>query len=289
MKILNLDTGQLFSSITAAARAVGVDPSNVGKVIRGQRNAAGGYRFASVPEGTTSGEIKEAQKRILKAIDAATPERQRERQARQRQKAETIYQAQLRGTHEAVKYANEIIKTYKREKVYSLSDRLSDLVELGDYIGLTSAGYLRESQKNLRELFPTAEELPDLAQLHNRLVELTRAAEEDLELAKQRKRDLADQLGISNAEMSEYMPVMHEFFDILDIAGKDKAVGSKTIYREVTDAMEAGVSRGDIRKLFRKVKRWFKNPKKKIEKLDSILTKWVKETMEEEGEDSFKA
>lgn len=288
MKILNLDTGQIFGSIAAAARAVGVDPSNVGKVIRGQRKAAGGYRFASVPEGTTSGEVKQMQKRILNSMDAATPERQRERQARQRQRAETVYQAQLRGTHESVKYANEIIKTYKREKVYSLSDRLSDLVELGDYIGLTSAGYLRESQKNLRELFPTAEELPDLAQLHNRLVELSRAAEEDLELAKQRKKDLADQLGISNAEMSTYMPVMHEFFDILDIAGKDKSVGSKTIYREVTDSIERGVSRGDIRKLFRKVKTWFKNPKKKLEKLDKILAQWVKQTLEEEGEKPFK-
>ena len=48
MAIMIADTGNIDPSISAAARAVGVDPSNARKAVLGQRKSAGGYTFVKV-------------------------------------------------------------------------------------------------------------------------------------------------------------------------------------------------------------------------------------------------
>ena len=42
LKIMILETGKVYDSIAAAARAVGVDKANAGNVVRGKRASAGG-------------------------------------------------------------------------------------------------------------------------------------------------------------------------------------------------------------------------------------------------------
>lgn len=58
MAILNVTTGQLYSTIAEAARAAGVDASNIGKNLRGSRKSAGGYVFRRVEQAPTPAEYE---------------------------------------------------------------------------------------------------------------------------------------------------------------------------------------------------------------------------------------
>lgn len=48
--VINLDTGRLYPSVTAAAKATGQDLMGVLQVCKGRRNTAGGYRWAYAEE-----------------------------------------------------------------------------------------------------------------------------------------------------------------------------------------------------------------------------------------------
>lgn len=58
MAILNVTTGQLYRTIAEAARAAGVDASNIGKNLRGARKSAGGYVFRRVEQAPTAAEYE---------------------------------------------------------------------------------------------------------------------------------------------------------------------------------------------------------------------------------------
>lgn len=58
MAILNVTTGQLYRTIAEAARAAGVDASNIGKNLRGSRKSAGGYVFRRVEQAPTAAEYE---------------------------------------------------------------------------------------------------------------------------------------------------------------------------------------------------------------------------------------
>lgn len=245
MKIRNTKTGRLYNSIAAAAKAAMLDPSNVGKVLRGQRKTAGGVRFEWVEE----------------------------------RSAEDLYEGQLRGVQNALRQANAIIREYKREHVYSLGSAIGELLEMGDIIGLTKSGYLPQNLKSIRAAFPNVTWLPELQQMQNRLYELTQKAERQLQAAIQEKIDLADQFGISVAKMEEYMPLMPEVFQVLDTAGKDKSVGTNRVYEMIRNAMQNYVSRGDLRRLLRGIEKWFADPDRDADGLEDVYSRWYKKTM----------
>lgn len=46
--VINLDTGQVFPSIAAAAESVGVQHANISAAVRGVASTSGGYRWAYV-------------------------------------------------------------------------------------------------------------------------------------------------------------------------------------------------------------------------------------------------
>ena len=158
MKILNLETGQKFKSIAEAARAAGVDSSNVGKVLKGKRKHAGGFRFKWVSD---------------------IP-------------LDQVYKNAISSAQAAIRAANLAIKEYKRENVYSIGKAVGELLEIGDIIGTTSRGYLRQSRKGLKEAFPGIEDLADIQQLTRQLEKLTQKAWDQLQNAIQDKKDLAD-------------------------------------------------------------------------------------------------
>lgn len=256
MKIRNTKTGRLYDTIAAAARAAGADASNLRKVLRGQRKTAGGIRFEYVEERT----------------------------------AEDLYEAQVRGVQGALREANSIIRQYKREHVYSLGSAIGELLEMGDIIGLTKAGYLPQNLKSIREAFPGVTWLPELRQLQARLFELTRKAESQLQAAIQEKIDLADQFGISVAKMEEYMPLMPEVFQVLDTAGTDKSVGTNRVYEMIRNAMQNYVSRGDLRRLLRGIEKWFADPDRDGDTLEEVYDRWYDKTMnsDKKASGSFK-
>lgn len=254
MKIRNTKTGRLYNSIAAAAKAAMLDPSNVGKVLRGQRKTAGGIRFEWVEE----------------------------------RSAEDLYEGQLRGVQNALRQANAIIREYKREHVYSLGSAIGELLEMGDIIGLTKSGYLPQNLKSIRAAFPNVTWIPELQQMQNRLYELTQKAERQLQVAIQEKIDLADQFGISVAKMEEYMPLMPEVFQVLKTAGTDPSIGTNLVYEKIENAMQNYVSRGDLRRLLRGIEKWYADPDRDADGLEDVYTNWYRKVLAREAKEKDK-
>ena len=158
--IVNLNTGDIYGSISEAARATGADAGNISKVVSGSRRTAGGYTFAAIdPEkledtdlravkrSKLAGQTKAQQKR---ATQARQKSRQKVRQQeRARKKAAAAAERQRRRTEpksttearraaraSALK-ANEMLKQ-KEEKLSRAGAR--SLEDLARQMGATREG-----------------------------------------------------------------------------------------------------------------------------------------------------
>lgn len=269
-KILNIDTGKVYSSIQAAARAVGVDPSNVGKVLRGQRSSAGGFRFQRVQADSLTASETES---IRNQINRSTAPRILEKQETQRARFETAKKAQLRGIQEAIRQANETVQQYKAEKVYSIGKAVSELIGIGEFIGIRKSGLI---STDLAKISEKLQEL-DIEQLRNyqaALIAGTQKARESLQSAIQDKIELADQLGLSIKQMGYYESYMPEYFNILDMAGSDERLQSSFVYNRINDYLKKDMSKEDLRKAFGIMKRFFANESRDPESLEKSLDKF---------------
>lgn len=271
-KILNIDTGKVYSSIQAAARAVGVDPSNVGKVLRGQRSSAGGFRFQRVQADSLTASETES---IRNQINRSTAPRILEKQETQRARFETAKQAQLRGIQEAIRQANETVQQYKAEKVYSIGKAVSELIGIGEFVGIRKSGLI---STDLAKISEKLQEL-DIEQLRNyqaALIAGTQKARDSLQNAVQDKKELADQLGLSIQQMGNYERYMPEYFNILDMAGSDERLQSSFVYNRINDYLKKDMSKEDLRKAFGIMKRFFNNEDRDPESLEESLNKFEK-------------
>lgn len=107
--IVNLNTGDIYGSISEAARATGADAGNISKVVSGTRRTAGGYTFAAIdPEKIQDTDLRAVKRSKLAGQTAAqkkraTQARQKSRQKvkqqeRQRKKAAAAAERQRRKT-----------------------------------------------------------------------------------------------------------------------------------------------------------------------------------------------
>lgn len=110
------ETGQTFPSVSAAARALGVDSSNISKVMRGKRKTAGGYHFERPPKETP-------RDKLLKQIKAK------------------------------IKLANRLAKEARRRKREGFLDDLNDLMDFGrTVIGDTPDNYIDDASDVLDDM-----------------------------------------------------------------------------------------------------------------------------------------
>lgn len=254
-KILNIDTGKVYSSITAAAKAAGVDPSNVGKVLRGQRRSAGGYRFQQVQaDSLTDAQLKD----IQRAIEKANPKWLQEQQQRQRYSKEFRRKAALNAIQEDLRAANEAIQDYKKANVYSIGKKVSELVGAGEVIGIRKSGLISTDIEKIKQKLAEAD-LKTIQAYREQIEKLTQEARNSLSASIQDKSDLADQLGLSKKQIEKYMSYMPEFFALLDLGDLEGRVSSDFIYRTVKSYMQNDIEKSDLRKLFAIIKRFAEN------------------------------
>lgn len=254
-KILNIDTGKVYSSITAAAKAAGVDPSNVGKVLRGQRRSSGGYRFQQVQaDSLTAAQLKD----IQRAVEKATPKRIQEQQQRQRSSKEFRRQGALNAIQEDLRAANDIIQEYKKANVYSIGKKVSELVGAGEVIGIRKSGLISTDIEKIKQKLAEAD-LKTIQAYQEQIERLTEETKQSLGSAIQEKSDLADQFGLSKKQIEKYMGLMPELFALLKLGTIEGRVSSEFIYRTVTSYMQEDIEKSDLRKLFAIIKRFAEN------------------------------
>lgn len=113
------ETGQTFPSISAAARALGVDSSNISKVMRGKRKTAGGYHFEKPPK-------------------------------------ETKRERLIRKIKKDIKEANDILKEARDKKRQGFLDDVNELQDFGgDVIGNTPDNYIDDTSETLDDMDDT--------------------------------------------------------------------------------------------------------------------------------------
>lgn len=180
------ETGETYRNISEASKALGVDASNISKVIKGSRRTAGGYHF----EKTTEEDNK--RRKILKQV------------------------------REEIRKANNIIKKARKDQRENFVDEVADLDDFGgDVIGSTQDNLIDDSSETLEDM-----ESDELEQLDKKLKENIEAAEKGLEKANDRLQEYADLFGISSPEMAKYEPLIPDINRTLDRARDKNGLGS---------------------------------------------------------------
>lgn len=238
-------TGTIYPSAAAASAALGVDASNIGKVLRGQRQSAGGYNFVKVDPTIKQGKLQD----INEAINTSLSEQQKRRQAKRRQRSrqrvqETATRAEriahnkaARELRETLVEANKLLKEYEKRGLSGISGVVPELERLEDIIGQNKRGGFNADLKNLRGF--TEHELKSLRDAITR--QMNRKGFKDLEAQESRKQAIAYQLGLEVEELEKYTKLLPTLWHILDLASKIQGKGSDPAYQVIMDAMQVGV------------------------------------------------
>lgn len=209
-----------FSSVAAAARAAGADPSNVGKVLRGKRKTASGYHFEY------------------------------------RWKKEPGRGAAIRELQEVVREANRLIYDMKRRQRFGFSKTIQDIDRFRDFMGTNAKGFLRSSSKEFTTY--SVEEIVNLKNKLQEKV--SRAQEEINKILDTEIKNLASMLGLSFHEALRYNYIFPEFYRMLQLASQDQRIGTNEMLELEIEVTNAGASEAQMIKLFNKLNRFFADP-----------------------------
>lgn len=242
-------TNTIYPSISAASAALGVDASNIGKVLRGVRKAAGGYNFSRV--------TADVSPRTLQFIKGATEqslsEKQKKRQARQRAETRAKKAARdkqrgqaARQLQKTLQEANKLIEQYKERKLDSVSTVIPELENLKAVVGKTKAGTFNAGFKNLARF--NQKQLEALQQALSK--QLNRKGFKNLDEAERKKQALAYQLGIQPEEVDKYNDALTTLWQILDLQESVQGKGYDTsIYDNVVQAVSGRLDPEDIKQI----------------------------------------
>lgn len=283
MPIFIPETGNIFPTIAEAARSVGVDPSNAGKVLRGQRSSAGGYTFTSVAKAPTQREITKMAKAAASALsDAQRQRRQASRQRSQQRVQQRRQQSQparrtaeqreqIKRAHDALIEANKMIRQSKRTGSGKMA--LKDLQSLVEQMGASKRGFFKTSKKGMMEY-------TDLEQLVQRIQTII-----EQEAARREQYDVnyAQQYTLKSVQEAK---AKHDALDALSRAyGKLREVKERSsgrfAYQDVYSNMIRDVQNLDadqIMDLANRLEEWLDSDRYKSQnELDDIYAKWEAE------------
>ena len=260
------ELNRTYSSIADAAYDLGIDASNLSKVLAGRRRTAGGYHFERVSSYAEEPDLDYGD--IGGAPEPAPDKKDKLR--------------------DLIRKANKIIEEARERKRYGFLEDVQELFDLLDSV-LGSTG------DNLIDVYSDAlDNLTDeeLDQLFAQADSLLAKALEDLEKANDRLQGYADAFGVSSAEMEQYESLIPEINATLSRAhGNDQATN---LWTAVRDAVQSGVDPEDLRELLNKVNAFFDNPGRG-DSLKDIIHEWELsvyhgknfEDMDNEDDDPF--
>lgn len=256
MQIFVPQTGTIYPSAAAAASALGVDASNVGKVIRGSRKSAGGYNFVPVDPSISPATLRD----ITEAIDTSLSEKQRKRQESRRKSGfkrlskeeQAAAKARSRAAKELSRTlveANKIMKEYQKRGLDAISGVIPELEALKGIIGKNKRGGFQAKQKELEKF--SQEQLEALKRRIDK--QLNRKNFRDLEAAEKKKQAVAYQLGISSEELDNYANMLPTLWNVLQLANQIEGAGSDPVYQEIMDAIQSGADPDQLQEILEEI------------------------------------
>lgn len=257
-----VETGQMYETIAAAARAVGVDAANVRKVVRGigKRSSVGGFHFAEV---SSPAQIQAARERVAaQPVDKA---RARAERAQKRKLVEAV--------HDIMVDINKRARNAKKENMLATDPILQRLLQHASFYGYNKTGGYQTSRQHLREF--SAEQLQNLVDL----VEKTKKDYAEYlynpEGTKRNLASIAEQFAIPQEDMKKYwhvIPAIFELFRQANTAQWDYKNIAKGLKADITEAMQGGADPRDLRDFVLDLTNYYKG--NTATDLDDILDKW---------------
>lgn len=247
---------KIFSSAAEAARALGLDPSNISKVLRGLRKSVGDWTFEHTDERPTT---KKGREKIKK---------KKEDEARKRL---------LDRVHDRLKELNQRYRNAKKEDLYDDDPVLQNMMSHADHYGSTKTGGYDISKKNLNR--HSDDELRNLLSLlaheerkYSRYYDNGRPVREDP------LSYVATIFGLSSRKEAEkYADIIPEIFDLLHLAKIDEFFRYNDVKTALFDAMQAGEDEEKIDEYLSEIHKLFWESKEdgalpsKSDELDTLL------------------
>lgn len=262
-KIAVLETNQVFDSISAAARSVGVDPSNARKVITGKRSSAGGYHFAQV---TSKAKIEEAREAVVKNILGK----------QKRRAVSKVKQRLVNAVHDIFVDVNKRARNAAAEGILENDPVLQKMLSHSDYFGQNKTGGYLTSKTHLRQFSES--------ELKNVIEMISKERQEYIDIyygSKNRNiASYARQFGISNKQMEKYWYVLPTLYEMFALAKQKSELEYRDIKDEISDIMQAeeGLpeegeeSSEDLLDYLLDLKNFYQGNTK--EDLDTLLARW---------------
>ena len=292
MAILIADTGNIYPSISAAAKAVGVDPSNARKAVRGQRKSAGGYTFVEVAAAPLQKEITKLAKKVAESL---TP-KQQQRRAQQRQRSMQRVQERRRSEqparrrtaaereriqqiHAALVEANDMIRRAKRGETGAITRK--DLEALAEQVGASKQGMFKTGTKDI-------EQYQEIEQI---LARIQAIKEQDAARREQQAVSYAQQYSLKSMEDAKRK--QNALDDLSRVLGRLREAANRAsgdlkyvqIYEDmITDVKE--LEPEQIQLLADSLNNWLDTTKEQTQAdLDKIIEQWQMEVEGGDGDD----
>lgn len=291
--ILVTQTGIIYPSINAAAKALGVDPSNIGKALSGKRKSAGGYNFARIDPSASPSTVTQIQEATEQSLSASQKKRQTKLRAQTkikkaaRDKARGQAARMLQGT---LKEANRLMQEYQSAGLSGVSNVIPELEQLQKMIGTKKGGGFNASFKNLAKF-----NLKELQALNAAITkQLNRKGFKDLKDAAKKKQGVAYQLGIYAEELDNYAKAIPALWHILQMAENVQGKGyDRSLYHAAQAAMQNQMDPEELRALLEDIEAAYErydniedndDPEQAREDLDREIEELVKSFADQAGE-----
>lgn len=265
-KIIVLETGQIYDSIAAAARAVGVDKANAGNVVRGKRASAGGYHFARFEQ---NADIERARTRVQEEL------REKERQKVQTKAERKSRAALIDNVHDLLVDTNRRARNARKEGIYNTDPVLQRMMSHTDYFGANKTGGYLTSKQHLRSF--SNEELQNLASMiENEKGEYAKNVYDRMS----RHRNIATyalQFGITVNEAEKYFKLYPILFELFNISKQNTEYRSSdpTIVSEIYESMQSGEDPDELLDFILDLKNFYTGST--TEDLDAIISSHAKQ------------
>ncbi len=212
----------IYATIAEAARALQVDASNIGKVLRGARSRAGGWSFTRTSEASTtkSGRAAVREKKI----------------SAERKKL-------LNVAHDRLKEINVRFRNAKKEGVFAADPVLVKMMTHTDYFGATKTGGYNISMQNLKKYSDS--ELRSLLQvLKTEEREYVKLSEREADV--KNAAAIAATFGISINQVNGYEDILPALFDLLHLAKIDEFFRYADVQRALYQSMQADATADEL-------------------------------------------
>lgn len=273
-KVYDVTTNTLYDSISAAAKALGVDSSNLRKVVNGGRISISGHNFIEV--GSSS--PRQLKNRAKKFISSLSP-KQLEKQAKARGENPELLSLQ-NDVYKLIRKANGRLATLQKKRVLEFSGAANEVLRLKEILGANTNGFLNGSKSNISKL--------NKAELNRIKESLTAQLERksfDAGTAYGEANRIADILGVRTPYVIKHRKILNILWDVLKSVDK-YGMDSDTIVQQVADLMEKGKSTKYIEKFLNTQLKYQETRDDVFDLFDVAKMKWnwINEKPELEGD-----